>query len=160
MLAGRDRGRTRPERHLPASRSRDRTCRVAPHIRQSMNKTLVVDIGGTRVKLMLEGAEQRMFDSGARMEPNEFVARLRENSGGWKFDNISIGFPSPVRGGKIVKDPKHLGKGWVGFDFGKSSRRPNAFSRARDRTRLGSCLGENLNAARIGRPAVSRPRHH
>jgi len=89
-----------------------------------MNKTLVVDIGGTRVKLMLEGAEQRMFDSGARMEPNEFVARLRENSGGWKFDNISIGFPSPVRGGKIVKDPKHLGKGWVGFDFGKSLGKP------------------------------------
>src|SRR6184192_2608223 len=89
-----------------------------------MNKTLVVDIGGTRVKLMLEGAEQRMFDSGARMEPNEFVARLKENSGGWKFDNISIGFLSPVRGGKIVKDPKHLGKGWVGFDFGKSLGKP------------------------------------
>src|SRR6184192_4231857 len=89
-----------------------------------MNKTLVVDIGGTRVKLMLEGAEQRMFDSGARMEPNEFVARLKENTGGWKFDNISIGFPSPVRGGKIVKDPKHLGKGWVGFDFGKSLGKP------------------------------------
>src|SRR6059036_2343919 len=89
-----------------------------------MNKTLVVDIGGTRVKLMLEGAEQRKFDSGARMEPNEFVARLRENSGGWKVDNISIGFPSPVRGGKIVKDPKHLGKGWVGFDFGKSLGKP------------------------------------
>src|SRR5439155_8342515 len=50
--------------------------------------------------------------------------RLRENSGGWKFDNISIGFPSPVRGGKIVKDPKHLGKGWVGFDFGKSLGKP------------------------------------
>src|SRR5437899_12654802 len=124
MLAGPDWDRTRPERHLPASRSGDRTCRVAPHIRQSMNKTLVVDIGGTRVKLMLEGAEQRVFDSGARMEPNEFVARLRENSGGWKFDNISIGFPSPVRGGKIVKDPKHLGKGWVGFDFGKSLGKP------------------------------------
>src|SRR5437867_4909155 len=89
-----------------------------------MNKTLVVDIGGTRVKLMLEGAEQRMFDSGARMEPNEFVARLRENSGCWRLDNISSGFPSPVRGGKIVKDPKHLGKGWVGFDFGKSLGKP------------------------------------
>src|SRR2546427_8465033 len=82
MLASRDRGRTRPERHLPASRSRDRTCRVAPHIRQSMNKTLVVDIGGTRVKLMLEGAEQRGVDSRARMEPNEFVAPLTANNGG------------------------------------------------------------------------------
>src|SRR5437870_13299140 len=124
MLAGPDRGSKRPKRHLPASRSGDRTCRVAPHIGQSMNKTLVVDIGGTRVKLMLEGAEQQMFDSGARMEPNEFVARLRENSGGWKFENISTGIASPVRGGKIVKDPKHLGKGWVGFDFGKSLGTP------------------------------------
>src|SRR5260370_1465450 len=93
MLAGRNRGRTRPERHLPASRSRDRTCRVAPHIRQSMNKTLVVDIGGTRVKLMLEGAEQRMFHSGARMEPNEFVARLRQNNGGPERAATSLGFP-------------------------------------------------------------------
>src|SRR5207245_2107890 len=65
-----------------------------------MNKTLVVDIGGTRVKLMLEGAAQRMFDSGARMEPNEFVARLRENSGGWTLDNISIGFPGIERLGE------------------------------------------------------------
>jgi predicted NBD/HSP70 family sugar kinase len=89
-----------------------------------MNKTLVVDIGGTHVKLMVEGAEQRMFDSGARMEPDEFVARLKENAGGWKFDNISIGFPAPVRGGKIISNPKHLGQGWVGFDFGKSLGKP------------------------------------
>jgi predicted NBD/HSP70 family sugar kinase len=89
-----------------------------------MNKTLVVDIGGTHVKLMVEGAEQRMFDSGARMEPDEFVARLKENAGDWKFDNISIGFPAPVRGGKIISNPKHLGQGWVGFDFGKSLGKP------------------------------------
>jgi len=89
-----------------------------------MNKTLVVDIGGTHVKLMVEGAEQRMFDSGAKMQPRDFVAQLKEKTGDWKFDNISIGFPSPVRGGKIVKDPKHLGKGWVGFDFGQSLGKP------------------------------------
>src|SRR5258707_7930954 len=117
MLAGRNRGRTRPERHLPASRSRDRTCRVAPHIRQSMNKTLVVDIGGTRVKLMLEGAEQRMFDSGARMEPNEFVARLRENSGGWGFAQHPARFPSPGRCGQSRKKTPHLRKRWVGGYF-------------------------------------------
>jgi len=89
-----------------------------------MNKTLVVDIGGTHVKLMVEGAEQRMFDSGARMEPHEFVARLKENRGDWQFDNISIGFPAPVRGGKIIGNPKHLGQGWVGFDFSKSLGKP------------------------------------
>src|SRR6266568_4021418 len=177
MLAGRQRGRRGTERHFPAPRPGDRSRRVAPKFRKSMNKTLVVDIGGTHVKLMVEGAEQRMFDSGAKMQPGDFVAQLKEKTGDWKFDNISIGFPSPVRGGKIIKDPKHLGKGWVGFDFGKSLGKPvqvinDAAMQALGSyhggrmlflglgTGLGSCLGENLNAARIGRPAVSRPRHH
>jgi predicted NBD/HSP70 family sugar kinase len=85
-----------------------------------MNKTLVVDIGGTHVKLLMEGADQRQFDSGSKMQPTEFVEKLKETSRGWNFDNISIGFPSVVRGGKVVKEPKHLGKGWSGFDFEKS----------------------------------------
>src|SRR6202045_5368714 len=89
-----------------------------------MNRTLVVDIGGRHVKLMIEGAEERTFDSGARMEPEEFVARLKENTRDRNFDNISIGFPAPVRGGKIINNPKHLGKGWVGFDFGESLGKP------------------------------------
>src|SRR6266700_3509417 len=89
-----------------------------------MNKTLVVDIGGTHVKLMIEGADQRAFDSGMRMQPTDFVARVKENTRDWNFENISIGFPSPVRGGQIIRDPKHLGPGWVGFDFGKSLGKP------------------------------------
>ena len=39
---------------------------------------------------------------------------------GWKFDCASIGFPAPVRKGRIAKDPKHLGKGWVGFNFARA----------------------------------------
>ena len=89
-----------------------------------MNRTLVVDIGGTHVKLMIEGADQRVFDSGMRMQPADFVARVKENTRDWNFENISIGFPSPVRGGQIIRDPKHLGPGWVGFDFGKSLSKP------------------------------------
>jgi hypothetical protein len=45
---------------------------------------------------------------------------LKETVRGWTFDRASIGFPAPVRGGRIVKDPKHLAKGWVGFDFGRA----------------------------------------
>src|SRR5438046_295264 len=89
-----------------------------------MNKTLVVDIGGTHVKLLMEGAEQRQFDSGAKMPPAEFVAKLKETTRDWKFENISIGFPSVVRVGKVIKEPKHLGAGWVGFDFEKSLGKP------------------------------------
>jgi ROK family len=89
-----------------------------------MNKTLVVDIGGTHVKLLIEGADQRQFDSGAEMRPADFVAKLKETARDWKFDNISIGFPSVIRGGKIVKEPKHLGQGWIDFDFEKSLGKP------------------------------------
>src|SRR2546421_8830253 len=121
MLAGRQRGRRGTQRRFPTSRSGDRSRRLVSEIRQSMNKTLVVDIGGTHVKLLLEGSEQRMFDSGSKMQPNDFIAQLKEHTRDWKFDNISIGFPSPVRGGKILKEPKHLSPGWVGFDFGKTA---------------------------------------
>src|SRR5690349_16131985 len=85
-----------------------------------MNRTLVVDIGGTHVKLMMKGADHRQFDSGPTMQPAGFIGQIKENTRDWKIDNISIGFPSVIRGGKIVKEPKHLGKGWVNFDFRKS----------------------------------------
>ena len=46
--------------------------------------------------------------------------KLKETARGWKFDRASIGFPAPVRKGRIAKDPKHLGKGWVGFNFARA----------------------------------------
>ncbi len=80
-------------------------------------KVLVVDIGGTYVKLLMSRRDQREFASGARMGPNQLIANLQESVRGWKFDRVSIGFPAPVRKGRITKHPKHLGKGWVGFNF-------------------------------------------
>jgi hypothetical protein len=87
-------------------------------------KILVVDIGGTHVKLMMSRNDKRKFDSGPSMTPRQLVAKLRAAVKGWKFDAISIGFPSPVKHGRIVKDPKHLGKGWAGFDFSKPLKKP------------------------------------
>jgi len=109
-----------------------------------MNKTLVVDIGGTHVKLLVEGAGQRQFDSGPQMRPEEFVAKLKETSQGWNFDNISIGFPSVVRGGKIVKEPKHLGQGWIGFDFEKSLATPTRVINDAAMQALGSYHGGRM----------------
>jgi hypothetical protein len=89
-----------------------------------MRKTLVVDIGGTHVKLMMQRSKHRIFDSGPKMKPKDFVKRFKESTRGWKFDVISIGFPAPVRHGKIIRNPKHLGKGWVGFDFRRLLGKP------------------------------------
>jgi hypothetical protein len=83
-------------------------------------KILVVDIGGTHVKLLMSPRDEREFPSGPRMGPKQFVARFKENVRGWKFDRASIGFPVPVRNGRITRDPKHLGKRWIGFNFSKA----------------------------------------
>ena len=87
-------------------------------------KILVVDIGGTHVKLLKSAREQRQFDSGPTLKPRAFISRLNETVRGWKFDAVSIGFPSPVKNGRIVKEAKHLGQGWIGFDFARALRKP------------------------------------
>lgn len=89
-----------------------------------MKKTLVIDIGGTSVKLMTSLRDPRKFDSGAKMTPRQFVAKIKKTTSDWTYDAISVGFPAPVREGKIARDPKHLGKGWVGFNFSKALGKP------------------------------------
>jgi hypothetical protein len=87
-------------------------------------RILVVDIGGTHVKLMLSRSNKRKFDSGPRMTPRQLVAKLKETVQDWHFDGVSIGFPAPVKEGRIVHDPKHLGKGWAGFNFRRPLGKP------------------------------------
>jgi polyphosphate glucokinase len=91
-----------------------------------LKKILVIDVGGSNVKLMISRLERRKFKSGPKLTPRAMVAQIDSLVGDWEFDAISLGFPAPVRGGKIASEPKHLGKGWVKFDFkmalGKSVR--------------------------------------
>jgi len=76
------------------------------------SRILVVDIGGTFVKLLMSERVEREFASGPRMTPKHFLAKFKETVKGWKFDFVSIGFPAPVRNGRILRNPKHLGKDW------------------------------------------------
>jgi hypothetical protein len=87
-------------------------------------KILVIDVGGSNVKLMISRAEKLKFTSGSRLTPREMVAEVKPLVSDWKFHAISMGFPSPVRDGRILSEPKHLGKGWVRFDFEKALGKP------------------------------------
>ena len=87
-------------------------------------RILVVDIGGTHVKLQISRGDRRKFDSGTKLSPRQLVSQIKKTALGWNYDAISIGFPSVVRKGRIVKDPKHLAPGWVGWDFNKSLGKP------------------------------------
>ncbi|HUR46028.1 MAG TPA: ROK family protein [Candidatus Saccharimonadales bacterium] len=88
-------------------------------------KILVIDIGGTHVKLLATGHRQSIaLSSGPELTPGKMVAAIRKAIGDWKFDAVSIGYPGPVLHGHPVTEPRHLGKGWVGFDFSKAFHRP------------------------------------
>src|SRR5438045_2969572 len=62
----------------------------------------------------------------------------------WQFDAVSLGFPSPVRNGKIVSEPKHLGRGWVGFNFEKALRKPVRIINDAAMQALGSYHGRRM----------------
>ena len=99
---------------------------LSPRIAEAgmKKKILVIDIGGTHVKVMVSRAKKRKFKSGPDLTPQQMVAQIKTTIADWTFDAVSIGFPSPVRDGKIQSEPKHLGKGWVGFDFKKALGKP------------------------------------
>jgi polyphosphate glucokinase len=88
-------------------------------------KTLVVDVGGTHVKILATGQrEHRKARSGPTMTARRMVATVKRLSAGWSYDRVTIGYPGPVLHGRPVAEPHNLGKGWTGFDFRKGFGRP------------------------------------
>ena len=107
-------------------------------------KILVIDIGGTHVKMMISRKKKQKFKSGPKLTPREMVACVNDEVDDWKFDAISIGFPAPVRDGRIVDEPKHLGKGWVRFNFEKAFRKPVCIVNDAAMQALGSYRGGRM----------------
>ena len=83
---------------------------------------LVVDVGGSNVKILATGQDEpRKFSSGPKMTAEEMVSGVKELAEDWKYDVVSIGYPGAVLRDRVVSEPHNLAKGWVGFDF------PSAF---------------------------------
>jgi polyphosphate glucokinase len=79
---------------------------------------LVVDIGGTHVKVLASGqTESRQFDSGPALLPRPMALGTQKIAEGWSYDVVSIGYPGPVLRNRPLAEPHNLGRGWVGFDF-------------------------------------------
>ncbi len=81
-------------------------------------RILVVDVGGTHVKVQVTGGKTpRKFVSGSAMTAEQMVAGVRKIVAGWKYEAVSIGYPGPVHRGRPLAEPHNLAPGWVGFDF-------------------------------------------
>ena len=88
-------------------------------------KILVVDIGGTNVKMLASGQrEPRKFPSGPGMTPRLMAAGVKQVGQGWTYDAVSIGYPGPVRDGRPASEPHNLGRGWVAFNYRAAFGRP------------------------------------
>jgi len=88
-------------------------------------KILVVDVGGTHVKILATGQrEHRQVDSGPAMTARGMVSAVKRLSADWSYEHVSIGYPGPIVHGHVFAEPHNLGSGWVGFDFRRAFGRP------------------------------------
>jgi len=86
---------------------------------------LVVDVGGTHVKILATGhSRRRRFESGPTLTARAMVDGVRKLAKGWNYDVVSIGYPGLVLEGLIAAEPCNLATGWIGFDFEKAFGRP------------------------------------
>lgn len=91
-------------------------------------KVLMIDVGGTNVKLMASGHEgRRKVPSGPKLTPALMVREVLKATEDWEYEAISFGYPSPVVDGKPAREALNLGGGWLKFDFEKAFKCPVRF---------------------------------
>ena len=88
-------------------------------------KVLVIDVGGTHVKLLASGRKTRVeIPSGPTMNAAKMVRDVKKATAGWNYSAVAMGYPGPVLHNRPVSEPHNLGHGWVGFKFRKAFGRP------------------------------------
>ncbi|WP_339879649.1 ROK family protein [uncultured Algoriphagus sp.] len=112
---------------------------------KNKKKILVIDIGGSNVKILATGAEERIkIPSGSDFSPEQMVELVKENASEWEYDRITMGFPGVVKENRIVSDPVNLGEGWNKFDFQAAFNCPIKFINDAAMQALGSYEGKKL----------------
>ncbi len=108
-------------------------------------RVLVVDVGGTHVKILATGeTARREFPSGPTLTARQMVAGVKKLAGNWKYDVVSIGYPGPVLRNRAVAEPHNLGSGWKGFDFERAFGRPTKVINDAAMQALGSYNGGTM----------------
>jgi len=101
------------------------TEREPPPADPAAPEVLAVDVGGSHVKMLVNGgSERRRFVSGDSMTAEQMVSGVLDRTRDWEYGAVSVGVPAPVAADRILHEPMNLGGGWVGFDFAGAFGKP------------------------------------
>ena len=116
----------------------------APH-EPKAPAVLAVDVGGSHVKILLNGdSDRRRFVSGKRMTAEQMATGVLGLAEGLEYDYVSVGVPAPVLAGRVLREPVNLGKGWAGFDFQSAFAKPTKVINDAAMQALGSYQGGRM----------------
>ena len=93
-----------------------------------VKKVLIIDIGGTHVKVAsTDNIVPVKIVSGPTMTAEQMAKDVLTATKDWEYDYISIGFPGPVTHDHPLAEPHNLGTGWVDFKYSKAFSKPIRF---------------------------------
>lgn len=116
-----------------------------------MNNVLVIDIGGTNVKVA--SSEQRVplkIPSGPTMNAQTMVQQVLLGTKGWKYDCVSLGYPGPVVHDHPLAEPHNLASGWIDFNYQKAFGKPIRFINDAAMQALGGYRGGRMLFLGVG----------
>jgi len=114
-------------------------------------KILVIDIGGTNIKVA--SSDNRVpikIPSGPTMTAEEMTKDVLAATKGWEYDCISIGYPGPVVHDRPLAEPHNLAAGWVDFPYQKAFGKPLRFINDAAMQALGGYKGGRMLFLGIG----------
>ncbi len=108
-------------------------------------KVLVIDIGGTHVKVASsDHLVPLKIVSGPTLTAEQMVTQVLGAIAGWEYEAVTIGFPGPVVKDRPSAEPHNLGHGWVDFDYEKAFPKPVRFLNDAAMQALGGYTGGKM----------------
>jgi polyphosphate glucokinase len=91
-------------------------------------KVLVIDVGGTNIKVA--SSDMRVpvkIPSGPQMTAEQMTKDVLAATKGWAYDCVTIGYPGPVVHDRPVAEPHNLAAGWIDFHYREAFDKPIRF---------------------------------